>query len=254
MSGGVGLAIENVSRHFGGLRAVQSVSFIVNPGRVTGLIGPNGAGKSSIVNLIAGLLRLDSGSIHLGTSDISTMPPDRIARSGVARTFQNIRLLRETSVLENVLAGFHRHDRLPVIAKFLGLPVVHRQTASWRQEAMALLERFGLAAYARMRAGELSYGHQRRLEIARAIAVKPDVLLLDEPAAGMNDVEADALGQHFRALAESGMAVLLIEHNMRLVMTLCDVIHVLASGELIASGNANTIQRDPAVISAYLGQ
>jgi branched-chain amino acid transport system ATP-binding protein len=248
------LTLDNVSRSFGGLQAVRNLSFDVLPGRVTGLIGPNGAGKTSTVNLVTGLLRLDSGSVRLGDTDLSTLPPDRIAREGVVRTFQNIRLLGDMSVLDNILAGFHRHDATSLAAKFIGLPAVLRQNRRWRDEAYAIAARFGLDQLTDRRAGELSYGHQRRVEICRALAVRPRVLLLDEPAAGMNDVEAEELGQHFRALADSGIAVLLIEHNMRLVMALCDDIHVLASGVLIASGDRDAIQRDPAVISAYLGE
>jgi branched-chain amino acid transport system ATP-binding protein len=247
------LALAGVSRRFGGLQAVKDVSFTVAAGRVTGLIGPNGAGKTSIVNLITGLLRLDRGTVRLGDADLSRLEPHRIARAGVARTFQNIRLLNEMTVLDNILAGFHRHDATGLAAKLLGLPAAARQTRTQGEGARALARRFGLGPYETRLAGELSYGHQRRVEICRALALRPRVLLLDEPAAGMNDVEADELGRHFRALAEEGIAVLLIEHNMRLVMDLCDEIHVLASGALIASGDRDRVQNDPAVVDAYLG-
>ena len=247
------LVLSRISRRFGGLFAVKDVSFDVPGGKVTGLIGPNGAGKSTIVNLIAGLLKLDQGSVSLGTQDISTLAPHRVAFVGIARTFQNIRLLKQATVLENVLAGMHLHDRTALWQRMLGASAVRRQELEFAEQARRLLARFGMSEYEGRLAGELSYGHQRRVEIMRALAARPSVLLLDEPVAGMNDVESEDLARIFRSLADEGVAVLLIEHNMPFVARLCDHLHVLSSGELIASGSADAVLRDPRVIDAYLG-
>ena len=247
------LVLQGMSRRFGGLFAVRELSLEVPSGKVTGLIGPNGAGKSTVVNLIAGLLKLDAGSVVLDGQDISMLPPHKIAAAGIARTFQNIRLLKEASVLDNVASGMHLHDRTTLMERLLGSRKVRRQELEFADQARALLARFGMAEYAHRLAGELSYGHQRRVEIMRALAARPLVLLLDEPVAGMNDVESADLARIFRSLAQEGVAVLLIEHNMPFVAGLCDHIHVLSSGELIASGPADSALRDPRVIEAYLG-
>jgi branched-chain amino acid transport system ATP-binding protein len=247
------LELVNVSRAFGGLRAVQGVNLKVLPGRITGLIGPNGAGKTTIINLVTGLLWLSSGRVVLDDLDVTQMEPYDVARAGIARTFQNVRLLKEASVVENVLAGYHLHDATSSLAKFLGLPSVRRQEATFRERVDKLLADFDMTAMRDQLAGELSYGHQRRVEIMRALAMEPRVLLLDEPAAGMNDAEAEALGALFRRLAQSGIAVLLVEHNMRLMMRLCDEIYVLSAGEIIASGPPEQIRSDARVVEAYLG-
>lgn len=248
-----GLVISDISRRFGGLYAVRDFSLIVRPGTIVGLIGPNGAGKTTVVNMITGLLRLDSGSITLGDVDISHQQPYELAAMGVARTFQNIRLLPEATVLENVMAGFHCHDRTSLAAKLFGLPVVKRQDAKFRARAMDLLHAFRMDGIANQLAGEIPYGHRRRVEIVRALAVEPKVLLLDEPVAGMNDVESEDLAESFRQLAGEGLAILLIEHNMRFVSGLCDDLCVLSSGEVIASGKPDTVLAAPAVVEAYLG-
>jgi branched-chain amino acid transport system ATP-binding protein len=247
------LVLAGLSRRFGGLFAVRNVSFEVPAGRVTGLIGPNGAGKSTLVNLVAGLLTGDDGSIQLDGTDVSRLPPHRVAAAGIARTFQNIRLLKEASVLENVVAGMHLHDRTTMLQGLTGSAKVRRQDAEFAHAARVLLARFGMGEYESRLAGQLSYGHQRRVEIMRALAARPRVLMLDEPVAGMNDVESEDLGRIFRSVADDGVAVLLIEHNMRFVASLCDRIHVLSSGELIASGPAQQALRDQRVIDAYLG-
>ncbi|MFT3960967.1 ABC transporter ATP-binding protein [Propionivibrio sp.] len=248
-----GLTLRNVSRRFDGLLAVGDVSFSVRPGRVTGLIGPNGAGKTTVVNLISGLLLPTQGTIHLDGEDISAIEPAAVARRGIARTFQTIRLLKEASVLDNVAAGFHRHERSPWLASLLGTPAARREAAGFRERAAALLRQFNMLQYAGQLAGNLSYGHQRRVEMMRALATGPRLLLLDEPVAGMNDREADALGEIFAALAADGLAVLLIEHNMRFVMSLCRELHVLDAGRLIASGEPQAVRAQAAVIAAYLG-
>ena len=248
-----GLVLDGVTRAFGGVVAVDDLSLTVEPGRITGLIGPNGAGKSTVVNLITGLLRLTAGRIRLDGRDITEAEAPEVARAGIARTFQTVRLLKEASVLDNVAAGFHRHERAGLVAGLLGLPSALREGRELRRRAAAILERFGMAGFADLPAGSLSYGHQRRVEMMRALAMEPRLLLLDEPVAGMNDVEADALGRIFAELARDGLGVLLIEHNMRFVLSLCAEIHVIDSGRLIASGTPAAVRRDPAVIAAYLG-
>ncbi|UUZ62818.1 ABC transporter ATP-binding protein [Polaromonas sp. P1-6] len=247
------LELKDVRRNFGGVKAVDGVSFKVTAGNVTGLIGPNGSGKSTLVNLIAGVLGLSSGEIHLHGEAISTEMADAVARRGVARTFQNIRLLPEASVLDNVMIGFYRLERASLMASLLGLPSSRRETRELREQGRALLARFSMSHYENIPAGSLAYGFQRRVEMMRAVASKPSVLLLDEPVAGMNDVEASSLGAIFAQLAEEGMAVLVIEHNTRFVAELCKEVHVLDSGRLIAHGTPQEVMRDPAVVAAYLG-
>ena len=248
------LSVEHVSRTFGGLRAVRDVTLEIEPGRITGLIGPNGAGKTTLVNLVAGLLALTSGRVTYHGTDISTLPPHEIARLGLARTFQNVRLLPEQSVIENVMIGCHAHETAGLVASLLGLPSARREHAAVIAKAQTLLRQFEMEEFAGYAAGTLSYGHQRRIEMMRALATEPQLLLLDEPVAGMNDVEAEALGRIFRRLASDGMGVLLIEHNMRFVMALCDSIYVLVQGALIAAGTPQEIARNQRVIDAYLGQ
>ena len=247
------LEIRDVRRNFGGVKAVDGVSFSVPAGRITGLIGPNGSGKSTLVNLVTGVLALSGGDILLLGQSIASATADVVARSGVARTFQSIRLLAEASVLENVMIGFHRLETSSWLANLLGLPSSRAETRSVRERARVLLTRFGMTEYAELPAGSLAYGHQRRVEMMRAVASAPEVLLLDEPVAGMNDVEAAELGTIFRALADGGMAVLLIEHNTRFVAKLCHEVHVLDGGRLIAHGTPEQVMRDPAVVAAYMG-
>ena len=247
------LEIDNVSKSFGGVRAIAGLTMRVPPGAITGLIGPNGAGKSTVVNLITGLLKLTGGRIAVDGKSIGEAPADEVVRLGIARTFQNIRLLAEASVLENVMIGYHRHETGTILGGLLGLPSVKRETETLKARGMALLERFQMQRYAAAPAGGLAYGHQRRVEMMRAVASGPRFLLLDEPVAGMNDVEAAELGQIFRQLAADGIGLLLIEHNVRFVAKLCADIYVLDSGRLIASGPPEKVMRDPAVIAAYLG-
>jgi branched-chain amino acid transport system ATP-binding protein len=247
------LSLKSVSKNFGGVIAADKVDIEVPPGRVTGLIGPNGAGKTTIVNLITGMLPLSSGQIFFSGRDISTAGADEISRLGFARTFQNIRLFKEASVVDNLLIGFHKHQKSSLLSNILGLPDSRAETADIRKKAFALLEKFGMSRYAEFPAGSLSYGHQRRVEMMRALAAAPTVLLLDEPVAGMNDVEAGELGAIFLEIARSGIAVLLIEHNIRFVTKLCEEIYVLDYGRIIASGPPQKVVKDPAVIAAYLG-
>jgi branched-chain amino acid transport system ATP-binding protein len=247
------LVLEGVCKRFGGLDAVSNVSLQVASGSITGLIGPNGAGKTTVVNLITGTLGLSGGRITLGEHDLTEEPPHRVARLGISRTFQNIRLLGEATVLDNVVIGFHRHEKAPLFARLLGLPSSTRETRALRERARVLLDEFGMGAFADHPAGGLAYGHQRRVEMMRAVASQPDILLLDEPVAGMNDVEAHELGAIFRKLCAKGMGLLLIEHNIRFVTRLCSHVHVLDSGRVIATGTPDEVMSDPAVVTAYLG-
>ena len=247
------LSLKAVSKRFGGVIAADNVTMDVVPGRITGLIGPNGAGKSTLVNLITGMLPLSSGTISFGDQDITSARADEIARLGFARTFQNIRLFKEATVLDNLLIGYHSAQASPVLANILGLPAARAETRRIKEQSSDLLARFGMTRYASFPAGGLAYGHQRRVEMMRALASSPQVLLLDEPVAGMNDVEAGELGEIFRSLAASGMAVLLIEHNVRFVTKLCEHIYVLDNGRIIAEGSSDSIVSNKAVIAAYLG-
>ncbi|MAM61296.1 ABC transporter ATP-binding protein [Maritimibacter sp. UBA3975] len=247
------LHLDNVAKHFGGLKAVDEVTMEVRPGEITGLIGPNGAGKSTVVNMISGVLALTEGDITVDGVSLATDRADVVARKGVARTFQNIRLLPEATVLENVLIGFHRREEASILSQLLGLPSARRDTQRFEEKAWDLLRRFRMEDYAEYEAGNLAYGHQRRVEMMRAIAAEPDIVLLDEPVAGMNDVESDELATIFRELAESGMALLLIEHNVGFVTRLCKQVYVLDSGRMIASGSPETVTSDPQVIAAYIG-
>jgi branched-chain amino acid transport system ATP-binding protein len=248
------LQLESVTKTFGGVHAVSDVTMRAPRGQITGLIGPNGAGKSTIINLITGTLKLTSGQVMLDGVDVSQEEPDVIARRGVSRTFQNIRLLPEATVLENVMIGFHRHEKASILAGLLGLRSSRRETVEIRTMSMALLERFRLGRYASTLAGGLSYGHQRRVEMARAVASDPMILLLDEPVAGMNDVEANELGTIFEELAASNIGLILVEHNIRFVTRMCKHIYVLASGRLISEGSPRDVMRDEQVVVAYLGK
>jgi branched-chain amino acid transport system ATP-binding protein len=247
------LRLEGVAKRFGGLEAVADLSLAIERGHITGLIGPNGAGKTTIINMISGLMQPSAGHIRLGDDELTGEPLFRVARRGISRTFQNVRLLREASVLENIVVGAHRHERTSLLANTLGFPAVWRERQAFRDRATRLLVKFELEEFAGMPAGGLSYGHQRLVEIMRALAMEPDFLLLDEPVAGMNEVEARRLGTIVRGLAQEGIGVLLIEHNMRFVMDFCEVIYVIDSGRLIAQGSASEISRDATVIQAYLG-
>lgn len=247
------LTLDNISKNFGGVTAVSNFHMEVPKGRITGLIGPNGAGKTTVVNMITGMLTVSGGHIRFGDSDITESSAHEAARMGIARTYQNIRLLTEASVVENVMVGFHRHERTSLISALLGLPSSRRETAEVRDKAIELIDRFEMKEFAEHTAGGLSYGHQRRVEVMRALAMDPELVLLDEPVAGMNDVESGEMGAIFTGLAKSGIGVLLIEHNMRFVFGLCDYVYVLDTGEMIASGTPDEVVNDPAVITAYLG-
>jgi len=247
------LRLENVSKSFGGLRAVSDLSFEAKRGVVTGLIGPNGAGKTTVVNLISGILAPTNGRVFFEGRDITTLSPTDVALTGVVRTFQTVRLLGETTVLENVMLGLCRYGETSWMSGILGLPSARRERRDMAAEARRLLDTLNLGAFADEVVDNLPYGHQRRVEIARALAAKPKLLLLDEPVAGMNDVEAAELGEMFVSVANTGIAVLLVEHNMRLVTSICSEVYVLETGTLIASGTPAEALSTPAVQMAYLG-
>ncbi|MEG4322981.1 MULTISPECIES: ABC transporter ATP-binding protein [unclassified Microcoleus] len=253
------LAAQGLTRRFGGLIAVNDVSFTVEKHEIFGLIGPNGAGKTTLFNLMTGLIPSNSGKLIYQNEDISQLKPHQIANKGMARTFQNIRLFGELSVLENVALARHIHSRShnPVLSLLAGIFALPESNAMERQtqaKALELLELVGLGDRAQEQAKNLPYGDQRRLEIARALALEPQILLLDEPAAGMNPKEKHKLSEFIREVREQfNLTVILIEHHVPLVMGLCDRIAVLHFGQLIALGEPAIVRNNPAVIEAYLG-
>lgn len=248
------LELSNVSRSFGGLQALHDVSMVVPENRVIGLIGPNGAGKSTLINNISGLDHPTSGEIRFRNQPIHQKPPHRIAQAGIARTYQNIRLFGDMTALENLLISQHARGYASVFDALIFSPRYRHEEAQLRVNAAALLERFHLTETAHNRAGNLPYGDQRRLEMARALATQPSLLLLDEPTAGMNPVETRELGEQILRLKSEGMTVLVIEHDMSLIHQVCDAIYVLNFGQIIAYGTPDEIKRNPVVIEAYLGQ
>lgn len=247
------LAAERISIAFGGVRALDGVSFSVAAGIVFSIIGPNGAGKTTLFNVISGLCVPDDGRVWLNGGDVTALAPERLARRGLSRTFQNLQIFSRLTTIENVMVGRHRHETTGLVADLLHLPAVSRQNCLTRDGALKALARVGLAAMAQRPAASLPYGDLKRLEIARALASEPRVLLLDEPAAGCNPTETKNIETMIRGIAADGITVVLVEHDMRLVMNISDRIHVLANGHTLAEGDAASIRADRGVIEAYLG-
>ena len=249
------LELRGVTKRFGGITACKDITFNLAKGQLMGLIGPNGAGKTTAFNLITGVYGVTEGRIVLEGEAITGLRPDRIVRRGVARTFQNIRLFRNLDCLENVVIALDCHETYDLGSSFLRLPRVRRREQAMRQEAMGYLEAVGLEDKVKARADSMPYGLQRKLEIARALALKPRLLLLDEPAAGMNPEESLELARLIRRIHDQfRLTTLLIEHHMDVVMALCERIFVMNFGEKLAEGTAEAIQQDPDVLKAYLGE
>ncbi len=234
------LIVEGVSKYFSGLHALENVSFRLQQGEILGLIGPNGSGKTTLINVITGLLPLSGGKVFVDGVDISNKPPYEVAKAGLARTFQTIRLFRELTVMENV----------EVAAVSMGL-----SRAQAKRKALEAIEELGLLKWLNRLAGELPYGHERRLEVARALALGPKFLLLDEPAAGLNEEESDELLNILAPIPQQRrLGLLIVDHDMRLIMRLCHRLHVLSYGKTIGEGSPDEVRRIPAVIEAYLGR
>ena len=249
------LEVKNMTHYFGGLRAVNNYNLAVESGQVRGLIGPNGAGKTTIFNLITGIYKPTEGEVLLEGQNLVGMRPHQIASLGLARTFQNLRLWRHMTVLEHVKQARYSKLDYGLIGAFFGTPKRHREEEQSDRIAHELLELVGIPQYANHIVTNLPYGAQRRVEMARALAIEPKILFLDEPTAGMNPEELDQMMQIIRHVhQELGMAIYLIEHRMRVVMELCEVIQTLVFGEVIAEGGPDEIRNNPAVIEAYLGQ
>ena len=248
------LELQAVKRTFGGVTAVDDVSFAIRAGGIYGLIGPNGAGKTTLINLISGLFRPNQGQVIFQGKNITGKPPHEIAKLGIARTFQNIRLFPEMTVLENVVVGHHARIQTNLLTTWLQLPQERREESEARTEALDLLQRLGLSSFAQLPASKLSYGDQRRVEIARALALDPRLLLLDEPAAGMNSIETQRLAEFILELKRQGYTILVIEHHMDLIMQVSDEILVLNFGRKIAQDVPVQVQQNEQVIEAYLGK
>lgn len=249
------LDVQHLSVQFGGLRALNDVTLCLDQGDFAGLIGPNGAGKTTLFNAITGVVTATEGSIYFNEKNIKGMRPDKIALRGIGRTFQNIRLFPRMKVYENVEIGISRRAQYSMVSAVLGLPGKRRLDRACHEKALSYLEQVGILQFKDACAGDLPYGIQRRLEIARALASEPQILFLDEPAAGMNNEETRNLIEFLRQLhRETGIAIVLIEHHLEVVMELCKNITVLNLGSMLAHGTPEEIQNNPEVIKAYLGE
>ena len=249
------LDVRNLGIDFGGLTAVDSFNITIGPTEISGLIGPNGAGKTTIFNLLTGVYQPTRGSVLINGIDIKGMPTHNVNRLGIARTFQNIRLFTDMTALDNVKVGLHNSMKCPFISSVLHLPGYYKAEKQANQRAMELLEFMDMADVAGKKAGSLPYGVQRRLEIVRALATDPSIILLDEPAAGMNPSETTELMHQIRRIRDTfHIAIFLIEHDMNLVMNVCEAIAVVNYGRIIAKGTPEEIRSNPAVIEAYLGR
>ena len=249
------LDVRNLGIDFGGLTAVDGFNITVGPTEISGLIGPNGAGKTTIFNLLTGVYQPTRGSVLINGIDIKGMPTHKVNRLGIARTFQNIRLFTDMTALDNVKVGMHHAIKCSFLSSLLHLPSYYKAEKKANEKAMELLDFMGLADVADVKAGSLPYGVQRRLEIVRALATNPSIILLDEPAAGMNPSETTELMHQIRRIRDTfHIAIFLIEHDMNLVMNVCEAIAVVNYGRLIAKGTPDEIRANPAVIEAYLGK
>ena len=248
------LEIAHLHKYFGGLHATDDVSFQLEAGTIQALIGPNGAGKTTLFNLVSGSIPPSSGTIRFADQDITGLKPFQIARRGVIRTFQNLKLSPHMSVLENVMIGRHIRSRAGFLSSMLRLPGVAREEKRIQEQAMVALERLGIAGLRERQAGTLPFGQQRAVELARALACEPQLLLLDEPASGLNIRETAELSELIRTIRDQGVTILIVEHDMSLVMDISDNIVVLNFGKKIAQGAPRDIQRNPDVIQIYLGE
>lgn len=248
------LEIRGITQRFGGVTALEDVSFSVRPNEITGVIGPNGAGKTTLFNIISGIYRQTAGAIVLDGKEVSGLPPEKLALRGLVRTFQNIELFSQMTVLENVMVGLHIKSRSGIISCMLKTPGNLGEERRIRERALNWLEFTGIADLADLKAGNLAFGKGRMLEIARAMALEPRIILMDEPAAGLNNRETSELASLIRKIRGSGVTVVLVEHDMELVMDVCESILVLNLGRTLAEGTPREIQENKAVISAYLGE
>ena len=248
------LEIDQLTMQFGGLLAVNNVSISIKKGKIHGLIGPNGSGKTTIFNVLSGYYKPTGGKVSFEGRTISGLPAHQITAAGFARTFQNMRLFKTMTVLENLLVAMGHHAKVGLLQEFLNPVAVHQEEKKFVEKAMELLDLLEVADFANELATSLPYGNQRRVEIARALATDPKVILLDEPAAGLNEVETEDLRKTLMKIRDLGVTIFLVEHDMKLVMEVCEEISVLDYGKKIAEGTGAVISKDPVVIEAYLGQ